>query len=443
MKVTDFFKEEYVDQASYTALRKIASCIDGQKNTSRKILHTILQKNIKNDTKVSQLNSKVAEFTEYLHGDMSGVIVTLAQNYAGTNNIPLLTREGNFGTRISPEASAPRYIYTYGDNSLFTLHSKDDYELLQAQYFEGTEIEPKYFVPNLPILVINGSSGIGSNIASGFAQLILPRNPKEVVSYIKDYVNGKKTDKYKLEPYFEGFKGNVVPYDDCKYEIRGILKKKKATRTTITYEITELPVGYSLKSYRNILDKLENLKVINSYIDKTQKENFLFEVTMPITKATDEQILTKLKLIKKVSENYTCIDENNTVKVFNNIREILEYYIDFKLKFVERMKEHMLQKLQQDINIDYSKYTFIKLITEEKLKINKRVKTAIERDLNAIKEIIKRDNSYDYLLNMNIFSLTKERMQILEKSIKTKETDLQILRENKSSDIWLNELKGY
>jgi DNA gyrase/topoisomerase IV subunit A len=77
-KITEFFKSDYVDQASYDNLRKIASLVDGQKNAARKIIYTILQKNIKEKIKVSQLGSKVAEFAEYLHGNMDGVIVNLA-----------------------------------------------------------------------------------------------------------------------------------------------------------------------------------------------------------------------------------------------------------------------------------------------------------------------------------------------------------------------------
>ena len=175
IKITDFFQNDYVDQASYDNLRKVASLVDGQKNAARKILYTILEKNIKDEIKVSQLGSKVAEFAEYLHGSMDGVTINLAQNFPGTNNIPLLAREGNFGTRFSQSASAPRYIFTHGTKEFFELFKKEDNQVLIKQYFEGQQIEPMFYVPNLPILLINGSEGV----SSGFAQKILPRNPKK------------------------------------------------------------------------------------------------------------------------------------------------------------------------------------------------------------------------------------------------------------------------
>src|SRR6056300_196271 len=101
MKISEFFNNDYVDQASYDNLRKIASLVDGQKNASRKILYTVLEKNIKEKVKVSQLGSKVAEYAEYLHGSLDGVVVNLAQDFTGTNNIPLLQKKGNFGTRFA------------------------------------------------------------------------------------------------------------------------------------------------------------------------------------------------------------------------------------------------------------------------------------------------------------------------------------------------------
>ena len=109
--VQNFLDTRLVNYASYDNLRKIASCIDGLKNASRKVMYTVMEKNIKENTKVLQLANKSAEFADYLHGDLSGVCVTLGQDFCGTNNIALLKKSGNFGTRSIHEASAPRYIF--------------------------------------------------------------------------------------------------------------------------------------------------------------------------------------------------------------------------------------------------------------------------------------------------------------------------------------------
>ena len=183
--VTEFFNREYCNWASYDNLRKIASFVDGQKNAARKVLWYTLQKNQKNEIKVSQLDSKVAESEEYLHGSMAGVVVNLAKDYPGSNNINLMYPEGNFGTRLIPEASAPRYIYTYGTKAFFEMFNKQDDAILNSQSFEGKDIEPVFMLPKLPVLLINGSEGV----TSGYAQKILPRNPKDIQKYISYYLN--------------------------------------------------------------------------------------------------------------------------------------------------------------------------------------------------------------------------------------------------------------
>ena len=178
--VQDFFENEYVNQASYDNLRKIASCIDGLKNSSRKVICTTIDKNISENLKISQFSNKAAEYCEYLHGDLSPVVTNLAKDFSGTNNLPLLFKKGNFGTRLSNEASASRYIFARKSDNLDTLFVKDDNSILVEQYFEGSKIEPKFYVPSLPILLINGSEGI----SSGFAQKILTRDVKEIKKYL-------------------------------------------------------------------------------------------------------------------------------------------------------------------------------------------------------------------------------------------------------------------
>ena len=435
MKISDFFNNDYVNYSSYDNLRKIASVVDGQKNASRKVLHTILEKNIKDKIKVSQLGSKVAEFAEYLHGNLDGVIVNLAQDFPGTNNIPLLQKKGNFGTRFSQEASASRYIFAYGTDEFFKLFRKDDVPVLKHQTFEGEPIEPMFYVPTLPILLINGAEGV----SSGFAQKILPRNPSDVKTYIKGALLGKQSNN-PLTPYYAGFKGTVEPGDSpSQWLIKGVIQRKGVNKV----EITEVPVGYDLKTYIAVLDDLEERKVIQSYRDKSEDDNFWFEVTIPsksLQDWDDDELMTKLKLIKKVTENYTVIDENNKIAVFDGAREILDKYIGIKKHYLNERKAHLINKNTEEIRVDYSRYLFIKLITEGKLKINKRKKDDIVADIEKIEHIIQKDGSYDYLLNMNIMSLTEERMAKLENDIKTKKIEMDILVKKTIEQLWAEEM---
>jgi DNA topoisomerase-2 len=435
MKITEFFKKDYVNFSSYDNLRKIASLVDGQKNASRKILYTILEKNIKEKVKVSQLGSKVAEFSEYLHGNLDGVIVNLGQDFPGSNNIPLVKKSGNFGTRFSQEASASRYIYASGTDEFFSLFKQEDSPILKHQFFEGEKIEPMFYVPSLPILLINGSEGV----SSGFAQKILPRNPEDVKSYIKNTINGKES-KTALVPFFKGFKGKIIQGENsAQWIIKGTVQKVGINKVLIT----EVPIGYDLRGYLDVLDDLEDKKIIQSYNDKSEDDNFKFEVTIPskmLAEWDEDTLLSKLKLIKRVTENYTVLDENNKIAVFDDIQSILNKYISVKKHYLDLRKANLISELTESIRYDFSKYTFIKKIVSNELTINNRQKNDVVNDMKSIPNILEKDGSYDYLLNMGIMSLTEERVKKLEQEIKNKKNELDSLQKRTIENIWESEL---
>lgn len=437
-KITEFFNTDYVDFASYSNLRMIASIVDGQKNSSRKVLYTILEKKIKDDIKVSQLGSKVAEFSEYLHGNLDGVIVNLAQNFPGTNNIALLTREGNFGTRFTQEASASRYIYTYGSPDFFSLFNEEDTEILLHQTFEGSKIEPRFYIPELPLLLINGSEGV----SSGFAQKILPRHIGNIIEAIKAILDNRKVSPELLIPHYNGFDGIIEQGDsDTQWIIKGLVKKIAINKV----EISEVPIGYDLRGYLDVLDTLEDKKIIQSYVDKSENDKFKFEVTIPskiLKDSTDDDLLQMLKLIKRVSENYTVIDENNKIRVFDSALDILKYYINLKLEYVEKRKINQLNNLDFDIKINYCKYKFIKAIIDGTLVIGNRKKIDIIADLEQM-SLNKVNNSFDYLLNMNILSMSEERLnQLISTIVILKEKSAKLMSTS-TVDIWWDGIKDY
>jgi DNA topoisomerase-2 len=442
-KLSHFYETDYVDSASYDNLRKIASCIDGLKNTSRKVIYTILEKNIKSEIKVSQLNSKMAEFADYLHGSAEGVISNLGQNFTGTNNVPLLVAEGNFGTRFKPAASAPRYIYTHGHDNLWGLFNKDDNKILIEQYFEGEKIEPMFYVPNLPVLLLNGSEGV----SSGFAQKILPRKKEEIIKYIENKLTGSKK-RPDLTPYYEGFSGTVDSPAPGKWEINGVVKRLSSTRV----EITEVPPGVPLndtkvgmsdrKGYISILNDLKDNKVITDYTDKSEK-SFHFIVNIPskvLSAISDYELLEKLKLINKVTENYTCIDRNNEIIVFDNIESLLDYYIDIKQEYLGLRKDYILGKLDKQTRIAESKYNFIMAKLSGEVIVDKKTKKQIIEQLDGRDDIIKVGDNYDYVLNLPQHATSKDTLKVIKDNVTIYNKKLKELKSKKISDLWLEDL---
>lgn len=430
-----FFKDKYVNYASYDNLRKIASYVDGLKNSSRKVIRTILDKNICSEIKVSQLDSKTAEYCEYLHGSMVGVITGLAEDYPGTNNLPLIYPEGNFGTRFSPIASAPRYIYTYKQKYTDLIFKKEDTDILIKQYFEGVEIEPMFYMPTLPILLINGSE----NPSSGFAQKILPRNPINVIKVIKSKLNNTKFDQSLLNPKYDRCNCVVKQDDINKWSICGVVQRVSVARV----RISEIPINISLKKYITILDKIEERGIIKSYKDNSDNNKFSFDIQLDsklLSTLTDDELLDKLDLVKRVTENYTCIDENNKIRVFNTAEEIVDAFIKIKLEYTEKRKQYQLSKMRQDLKIMLSKAFFIMSVIKGDIIVNNKSKTDIIGQLTSIDRIIKIDDSYEYLLRMPIYTLTKDKVQELKESVNNMKESIKELDSINSKDIWLSEL---
>lgn len=374
---------------------------------------------------------------QYLHGGAQGVIVTMAQNYTGTNNLPVLTREGNFGTRFSPEASAPRYIYTMKEKYTDKLFLKADNDILIGQEFEGDKIEPRFFVPTLPLLLINGSEGI----SSGFAQKILARNPVEIQKYIENKINSNNK-QIDLKPFFNGFAGTIEQAEESnKWFIKGAFRRKNLT----SIEIVELPVGYNLKSYIKVLDKLEDDKVIRSYKDLSDGDTFHFVVNIE-SKAlkawSDDTVLDKMKLIKKVSENYTCMDENNKIRVFGSATEILDAFIDIRLEYFTKRKTSQLASIKNSLRILASKYIFINSVIQGKIEVNNKKKQEITEQIEQVENIRPSEGSFDFLLRMPIYSLTEEKVQELLKAIQEGKAEYGVVSKTDETAMWNNDLKA-
>jgi len=134
------------------------------------------------------------------------------------------------------------------------------------------------------------------------------------------------------------------------------------------------------------------------------------------------------------------MDEFNKVVVMKSAKDLIHAYMDVKLRYMCKRKDNQLKKLQSKIDYDKSKYEFIKLIVNDKLIINKRKKADIVKDLEKYDNILKKDDTYDYLLSMNILFLSEERMKKLADDIVQAKTEYDVLNKTSEKDLWLKEL---
>ena len=402
------FQEQYKPYANYDNERSIVNLIDGLKITQRKVLYTCLLKNVNSEMKVAQLASSVAYETQYHHGEqgIAGVICNLAQDFTGSNNLNWLEPIGQFGSRLSPVPAAARYIFTKLSKNFRLYFRKEDDIILEHLFEDDFKIEPNFFVPILPGVLLNNSLGIGT----GFASTILSRDPKELAKYIKMKLSGG-SKKFQLLPYFRGFKGSVSRLDDNKYQIKGSISRINATQV----KITELPVGMYLDDIKKQLNKLVENGSIKDYEDNSTEEGFDIDVSYQrgiLNSMEDDTILEKLKLVTTVTENLTCWLPTGKLRKFGSVNEIIDYFIDWRLgKYTDRINK-LIEILNEDI-VDLNervRFIYFYLGNVDKFK------NASKIELYGILE----ENNFDSkLLDMKIWNLTGDRIVELEQKVKS------------------------
>jgi DNA topoisomerase II len=207
VKYSDFINKEYILFSQYDSVRSIPNVLDGFKPSQRKVLFGCIKRKLKGEIKVAQLTGYIAEHSAYHHGEASlqGTIVCMAQNYPGANNVNLLTPSGQFGTRRmgGKDAASARYIFTKLEPITRAIYHPDDDELLNYLQDDGSQIEPEYYLPVIPMILVNGAEGIGT----GWRSSVNNYNPRDVTDNLRRLIKGEEMQA--MVPYYYGFTGDV------------------------------------------------------------------------------------------------------------------------------------------------------------------------------------------------------------------------------------------
>jgi DNA topoisomerase-2 len=410
--VTEYLDQDYAMYGMYTLEnRAIPSVIDGFKPTQRKIIYIsdkVWRSGNEKPLKIFQLGGKIAADAHYHHGDgsLNGAIIGMAQSFK--NSLPLLEEIGQFGSLRSPEAGAARYISTKLTGNFRLLYK--DFELLENQVEEGNTIEPKFFLPIIPTVLLNGSSGI----AVGFATNILNRNPLDLVDSCLKVLDGKKIGK--LLPWWREYNGPVESVAGTnQYIMRGVYE----VQNTTTVNITELPPSMTFQKYEAHLNSLQDRGIITSYDDNSANG---INYTLKFARATLAGLIAKgkldqtLKMIETETENLTCLNEKGKLAIFEDITQVVEYFVSFRLSFYDKRKAFLIKKYGEELIFLSNRAKFIKLIIDGKLKVNNVPRKEIVLYLQTA-DFDEVNGSYNYLLNMPIHSLTKETYEQLLKEV--------------------------
>jgi DNA topoisomerase-2 len=498
VSITDFVDKDLIHFSNYDNHRSIPSVFDGLKPSTRKIMYCAFKRNLRSEIKVAQLAGFVSEHGAYHHGEASlnGAIINLAQNYIGTNNVNLLMPEGQFGTRCGAgqDSAAPRYIFTYLSKITHILFNKDDQQLLKLTEDDGQTVEPVFYMPIMPVVLINGTSGIGTGWSSSIPQF----NPLDILANIRRLMVDKEIQP--MVPWYRGFTGSIRKIGSNQWMTKG--KYKVVDDTTV--EITELPIGYWTQDFKNLLDMYEagykppgsdasdkkkktpsadakkpkwtqfadaNGRIIKSYKNESSEAQVRFIITFDnavlnrLLQGVDKAGLSDLEKLFFLSGKLSCAktmnlyDENNKLKHFNSPEEILTYYYIHRLEYYELRRLHLIRILEQEVMMLSTRARFILDVINEQVRIRNIPKAEVVTQLQTLGYPIlvagnlielakatreqREDGNYDFLISMPIYSLTKEKVEDLMKEKEKKTLELEIMGGKTDKILWEEDLRVF
>jgi len=457
-RIDEFIHREFKHFSNSDNLRSIGSCVDGLKVSQRKILFSCFKRKLYSEIRVAQLSGYVSEQAAYHHGEASlqGAIVGMAQNFVGANNINLLLPNGQFGTRImgGSDSASARYIHTQLNPIVDSLFPSSDFPLLDYINDDGLMVEPKWYCPIIPMVLVNGMIGIGT----GFSTTIPQFNPIECSQNIKRKLDG--LPYLSMMPYYRGFKGKVRKVEE-KGKTKFITKGKYRIEDDKVV-ITELPIGKWTNDFKEFLEK--TIQVDDSWIldyenhSTDDRVNFVVKVNdetlFDNTYKAKDVIEEKFKLTTpKTLSNLHLYNKDGTIKKYDTIYQIIDEHYYVRLNMYQKRKDYQLDNLKKGIQLLESKMRFIEYVIDDKIKVYKQSKQSIIDALRSFEFSFYENNcivpydsevdvktEYNYLLNLSVYNFTLEKVEELREDILKNKNEFDELEKKDIKDIWKEEL---
>ena len=507
----EFIEKEMIHFSKYDCERSIPNMMDGLKTSQRKILFTAFKRRLVKEIKVAQFSGSVSEVSCYHHGEQSlnGAIINMAQDFVGSNNINLFEPNGQFGTRLQggDDSASERYIFTNLSPITRSLFREEDDNARILHYIndDGTVVEPTFYVPILPMILVNGSKGIGT----GFSTDIMCYNPLHIADYIINKLSASQLSASQpvdvvIEPYYEGFSGAITPITSTKYLIKG----KYEIINAKSVRVTELPVGVWTGDYKEYLEGLIGVSssstakpkpkprsatpksptskspssaahnyanMIKDYVDMSTDKIVDITITLAqgvIEKLSSEETEHGCNALEKMLKLYTTksttnmhmFDENEKLCYFKTADKIVDHFINVRMTYYLKRKEIQLAELRRETMVLSNRARFINDILTDTIDLRKK---KIEEVNGILKQmgydtIIEKQNqqrqqqeqqeqeeeeekfsSYKYLTKMPMDMVTEENFKKLIKERDLKTSKSKILESTMESAIWLNELEDF
>tara|TARA_Y200000002_G_C22688057_1_gene666801 strand:+ start:5022 stop:8525 length:3504 start_codon:yes stop_codon:yes gene_type:complete len=457
----EFINKELIHFSKYDCDRSIPNLMDGLKISLRKILFASFKKNLTSEIKVAQFSGYVSEHSGYHHGEASlnAAIVGMGQNFVGSNNINLLVPSGQFGTRLQggKDSASERYIFTYLSNITRKLFPIVDDPILSYLNDDGLMVEPIFYAPIIPMILVNGAKGIGT----GFSTEVLPYNPDDIIEYLYRKLNydTELTNNWvDFVPYFEGFKGTIKRLTQHKFLVKG----KYENLGNDKIRVTELPVGFWTDDFKSNLESLLDttdsngkriVPKIKDYDDMSKDVSVDFIIQFPKGKLAElEAIKTDhdcngleklLKLCSTISSsNMHLFNYDDKLKKYEDVESIIDDYFTKRIELYDVRKKYMIDETEKELVLLSNKAKYIQEVLKGTIDLRRKSKEVIDELLEAKQyDKLGKDKDYKYLVKMPMDSVSQENVEKLLNENQKKEKELEKIQSTTIQEMWLNELK--
>ena len=418
----------------------------------------------------------MAELSAYHHGEQSlmSTIVNLAQNYVGSNNINLLLPNGQFGTRLQggKDSASPRYIFTMLSPLARAIFDSNDEAILKNLYDDSQKIEPEWYCPIIPMVLVNGADGIGT----GWMTRVPNFNPREIIENLRRMIRGEEPRE--MKPWYKDFRGDIIKISDQKFAVNGEI----SILSNDTLEITELPIGTWTQTYKEgtiepmVSGTEKTAPVITDYKEYHTDTTVRFVLTMKeetLHKFEDQGMHHVFKLQSVIGlTSMVLFDKNGCLKKYESAKEILQEFFELRVVMYQKRKDYMMGaltaealKLSNQARFIVEKCDGVLVVENKKRKlmiqelVNRKYdsdpvkawkarQVALEQQQEDLEEIVENGEveeaeegcDYEYLLGMPIWSLTLERKEDLLKKRDAKEKEVALLKKKTPSDLYNDDL---
>ena len=424
----EFIHKDLIHFSNYNLERAIPSVMDGLKVSQRKILYAAFKRNLSSEIRVAQFAGYVSEHTGYHHGEASlnEAIIGMAQDFMGANNIPWLVPQGQFGTRLQggKDSASPRYIHTYLQPGIRRIVPEADFAVLTYRDDDGLPVEPEFYAPVLPMLLVNGARGIGT----GYSTYVPPYNPRQIRSMLTAWLKGiRDALDETMTPYFEGFKGTVR--DDGT--LQGVYAKEKDG-----FRITELPPGTWTQDYREFLEKELSEGRIKDFVDVSTDT----QVNI-LVRGMDEAALVKSITDKVKTTNMHAFNAKGQITKYDGPNAILKEYAQVRLALYETRRQKQMADIRAELPYHEDVMRFIEdqIADTPTLNFRKKARALCESELEAA-AYRKVSDSFDFIFRLPVSTFTAEQVEKHRAKLTELRANLARLETLKPATMWLTEL---